>query len=240
MFWLDLFATMRYTIIKASGNQEAKNPNKRRVTDMARNKKAAKANPFATSDIGNSSIIEEEVNEMNDELNTEATEATEVAVDTEPKVKAKKARPAKTFLPEGVATVLPSGVTVIKRGNRLFVVDPETQAETPRKAWVIEQFEGGRCRADIAKDVEASGPTIFSYTKGLSNEFHTPGSGRGSGRSQAPVRNPLTDEVSPRNEVIQDLYAAGWSRREIASEVGVKYMVVYTVTKYLPNPEATA
>lgn len=119
---------------------------------------------------------------------------------------------------------------IVKRDNRVFVIGDDG-VEVPRKEWVIAQFEAGQKRGDIAKSLGVPVQTVYGYTKGLVNEFHSAGGQGRSGGTKVVVVHPLTGVEMARSEVIRDLYAGGMGRGEIAKLLETSYQVVYGLTR---------
>lgn len=114
-----------------------------------------------------------------------------------------------------------------EEGN--VVETAEEAAQVMRVDLVKELFEAGLSRKKIADYFGVQYATVYSATKGMSN-----GATRGGKKT---IVHPVTGEEVNRVDYIRELFEAGKSRKEIATELTimtgelVDYAVVWAATK---------
>jgi len=108
---------------------------------------------------------------------------------------------------------------------------------TSRAGYIRQEFQKDRSRKEIAEELDVKYNVVFSATANMFNAAHPEGGG--GGKSSPIVEHPETKEQMPRKQAMEDLYANGWTRREIAAHFETSYGAVYSATKDIEPPEGS-
>jgi len=108
---------------------------------------------------------------------------------------------------------------------------------TSRAGYIRQEFMKDRSRKEIAEELGVRYNIVFSATANMFNSHHPEGGGT---RGQSVnAEHPETKETMPRRQIMRDLYAKGWTRKEIASHFKSPYGTVYGATKDVEPPEGS-
>lgn len=119
--------------------------------------------------------------------------------------------------------------------------------ECSRSAFIRQEFNKGKSRQDIAKELGVKYYVVYSATANMFNEAH-PADGAGNGRGSVLVAKVnanfefidaegnvvATEEEAvqvPRADLMRELAEAGVSRSDIKEHFNVAYATVYAATK---------
>ena len=111
-----------------------------------------------------------------------------------------------------------------------FTLDDGT--ESSRSAYIRQEFNKGRSRGDITKELEVPYYIVYSATANMFNEAHPEGGGRAFGGARGTmVEHPETGAMVSRASLMREMVEAGTSRGEVAKQFEVPYATVYAATK---------
>ncbi len=114
------------------------------------------------------------------------------------------------------------------RGGRLVMAThPETGEEGTRKDIMVDLYEKGWTRGEIATHFKTAYGTVYGSTR----DCEPPEGTQRRGGGKVMITHPETGEEVARVDFIREEYAKGKTRREIANAAGCDYSVVWMATK---------
>lgn len=122
---------------------------------------------------------------------------------------------------------LDNGTAGVAGGARVMV-ELESGEKVARSEYIRKLIADGMDRSAVAKHLAIPYGIVYAATKGMEGVTASKG-----GKKMVEVNG----ELVARADYIRAEYAKGRTRREIATELGVDYAVVFNATKP-PKPEA--
>ncbi len=109
---------------------------------------------------------------------------------------------------------------------------------TSRSQYIRQEFNKGKSRATIANELGVIYSIVYGATVNMYNEAHPEGGATRATRG-ATATDPRDNTVKQRKLIMQELFADGWTRNEIATHFECPYGTVFAATKDIDGPKGT-